>query len=256
MQELIKVKVENDRQLVSARDLHKGLNIKARFSLWVKQNFKSFEEGQDFTSVFVNTEVENNGGFQARKLQDYLITIDMAKELCMMSKTEKGKEVRKYFIQVERKWNDPQEIVKRGYAILQNENIRLKLENAKMKPKALFADAVATSKSDILIGQLAKILRQNGYETGQNRLFKWLREHHYLCSKGIRYNQPTQKAMELGLFKVKERTVNNPDGSSRITVTTMGTGKGQQYFINRFLSSEPNQLALEIEGEKHANINS
>ena len=116
-----------------------------------------------------------------------------------------------------------------------------------MKPKALFADAVATSKSDILIGQLAKILRQNGYETGQNRLFKWLREHHYLCSKGIRYNQPTQKAMELGLFKVKERTVNNPDGSSRITVTTKVTGKGQQYFINRFLNSEPNQLSLEIE---------
>ena len=116
-----------------------------------------------------------------------------------------------------------------------------------MKPKALFADAVATSKSDILIGQLAKILRQNGYETGQNRLFKWLREHHYLCSKGVRYNQPTQKAMELGLFKVKERTVNNPDGSSQITVTTKVTGKGQQYFINRFLNSEPNQLSLEIE---------
>lgn len=116
-----------------------------------------------------------------------------------------------------------------------------------MKPKALFADAVATSKSNILIGQLAKILRQNGYETGQNRLFKWLREHHYLCSKGVRYNQPTQKAMELGLFKVKERTVNNPDGSSRITVTTKVTGKGQQYFINRFLNSEPSQLSLEIE---------
>lgn len=117
-----------------------------------------------------------------------------------------------------------------------------------MKPKALFADAVATSKNDILIGQLAKILKQNGYSTGQNRLFKWLREHHYLCAKGVRYNQPTQKAMELGLFKVKERTVNNPDGSSRITVTTKVTGKGQQYFINRFLNSEPNQLALDIEG--------
>lgn len=118
----------------------------------------------------------------------------------------------------------------------------------KMKPKALFADAVATSKNDILIGQLAKILKQNGYNTGQNRLFKWLREHHYLCAKGIRYNQPTQKAMNLGLFKVRERTVNNPDGSTRITVTTKVTGKGQQYFINRFLNSEPSQLALDIEG--------
>ncbi|WP_348681664.1 phage antirepressor [Lactobacillus intestinalis] len=118
----------------------------------------------------------------------------------------------------------------------------------KMKPKALFADAVATSKNDILIGQLAKILKQNGYNTGQNRLFKWLRDHHYLCGKGIRYNQPTQKAMNLGLFKVRERTVNNPDGSTRITVTTKVTGKGQQYFINRFLNSEPSQLALDIEG--------
>ena len=106
----------------------------------------------------------------------------------------------------------------------------------KMKPKALFANAVATSKSDILIGQLAKILRQNGYETGQNRLFKWLRKNHYLCARGARYNQPTQKAMNLGLFKVKERIVNNPDGSSQITVTTKVTGKGQQYFINKFLS--------------------
>lgn len=119
-----------------------------------------------------------------------------------------------------------------------------------MKPKTLFADAVATSKSDILIGQLAKILKQNGYSTGQNRLFKWLREHYYLCSKGIRYNQPTQKAMELGLFKVKERTINNPDGSSRIIVTTKVTGKGQQYFINRFLNSKPSQLSLEIENKE------
>jgi len=117
-----------------------------------------------------------------------------------------------------------------------------------MKPKALFADAVATSRNDILIGQLAKILRQNGYETGQNRLFKWLRDHHYLCGKGIRYNQPIQKAMELGLFKVRERTINNPDGSTKITVTTKVTGKGQQYFINRFLNSKPSQLALDIEG--------
>lgn len=121
------------------------------------------------------------------------------------------------------------------------------IQIAEMKPKALFADAVATSKSDILIGQLAKLLRQNGYQTGQNRLFRWMREHHYLCSKGIRYNQPTQRAMELGLFKVRERTVTNPDGSTRIPVTTKVTGKGQQYFINRFLSLEPNQLALEIE---------
>lgn len=247
MQELIKVQVHNDRQLVSARELYKGLELKKRFSVWVNQNFSEFEEGQDYTRVPEGTVVQSGNG-TVRRYDDYALTIDMAKQLCLMSRTEKGKQYRKYLIEVERKWNNPQEIVKRGYAILQNENTRLKLENKQMKPKALFADAVATSKNDILIGQLAKILRQNGYETGQNRLFKWLREHHYLCSKGLKYNQPTQKAMELGLFRVKERTVNNPDGSSRITVTTKVTGKGQQYFINRLLSSEPTQLSLEIEG--------
>ena len=118
-----------------------------------------------------------------------------------------------------------------------------------MKPKALFADAVATSKSDIFIGQLAQFLKQNGYDIGQNRLFKWMREHHYLCSKGARYNQPTQKAMELGLFKVKERIIYIPDGSTRIAITTKVTGKGQQYFINKFLRLGLNQLSLEIESK-------
>lgn len=244
--ELIKIKVKNDQQLVSARELYKGLDIKKRFSVWISQNFKEFEENQDFTSVPEGTVVKSGNG-TVRKYDDYFLTIDMAKQLCLMSRTEKGKQYRKYLIEVERKWNDPQEIVKRGYAILQNENTRLKLENARMAPKALFADAVAASKTDILIGQLAKMLRQNGYEIGQNRLFKWLREHHYLCAKGSRYNQPTQRAMDLGLFRIKERTINNPDGSTRITVTTLVTGKGQQYFVNRFLNSEPNQLTLEIE---------
>lgn len=236
MEELVKIKVKNDRQLVSARDLYKGLEIKTRFSLWVKQNFKVFEEGQDFTSVVTTTEVQNNGGTQRRELQDYLLTIDMAKELCMMSKTEKGKEVRKYFIQVERKWNDPQEVVKRGYAILQNENTRLKLENKRMKPKALFADAVSTSKTAILIGELAKILKANGIDTGQNRLFKWLREKGYLISrKGTDYNMPTQKSMNLGLFKIKETSITHSDGHVTITKTPKVTGKGQQYFTNLFL---------------------
>ena len=242
--QLIKVTVQNDQQLLSARDLHKGLGLKRQFTDWVKQNFKDFEENTDFVFTPQSVNMPNGG---TKQIKDYFLTIDMAKQLCLMSRTEKGKQYRKYLIEVERKWNDPQEIVKRGYAILQNENTRLKLENAKMAPKALFADAVAASKTDILIGQLAKMLRQNGYEIGQNRLFKWLREHHYLCSKGAKYNQPTQRAMDLGLFRIKEGTINNPDGSTRITVTTLVTGKGQQYFVNRFLNSEPNQLTLEIE---------
>lgn len=104
-----------------------------------------------------------------------------------------------------------------------------------MKPKALFADAVATSHSSILVGDLAKILRQNGVIIGQHRLFNWLRNTGYLIKSGASKNMPTQRAMEMGLFEVKESTVTNPDGTVRITRTTKVTGKGQQYFINKFL---------------------
>ena len=100
------------------------------------------------------------------------------------------------------------------------------------RPKALFADAVAASDNSILVGELAKILRQNGVETGQNRLFQWMRENGYI----MRYtNVPTQYSMERGLMEVKERAINNPDGSIRITQTTKITGKGTLYFVNKFL---------------------
>lgn len=113
---------------------------------------------------------------------------------------------------------------------LQNQEIE------RMKPKEIFADAVATSHTSILIGDLAKLLKQNGIETGQKRLFEWLRENDYLIKrKGADWNMPTQKAMEMKLFEVKESTVNNPDGSVRINKTTKVTGKGQQYFINKFI---------------------
>ena len=109
-------------------------------------------------------------------------------------------------------------------------------EIGRMKPKEIFADAVAASHTAILIGDLAKLLKQNGIETGQKRLFSWLRENGFLIKrKGTDWNMPTQKSMEMGLFEVKESAVNNPDGSVRINKTTKVTGKGQQYFINKFL---------------------
>lgn len=105
-------------------------------------------------------------------------------------------------------------------------------------PKVLFADAVTASKRSILVGELAKILKQNGHDTGQNRLFAELREQGYLQScKGERYNQPTQMAMELGLFELKKTAINNPDGTSRVCTTTKVTPKGQQYFIRRYLNA-------------------
>lgn len=111
-------------------------------------------------------------------------------------------------------------------------------EIQRMRPKEIFADAVSTSHTSILIGDLAKLLKQNGVDTGQKRLFCWLRENSYLIRRqGSDWNMPTQKAMEMGLFEVKESTVNNSDGSVQINKTTKVTGKGQQYFINKFLGT-------------------
>lgn len=134
--------------------------------------------------------------------------------------------------------DDPDMAIKAFTALKEEreKNRLLQADNERMKPKEIFADAVATSHTAILIGDLAKLLKQNGVETGQKRLFVWMRENGYLIKrKGADWNMPTQKSMEMGLFEVKESTVNNPDGSVRINKTTKVTGKGQQYFINKFL---------------------
>ena len=119
----------------------------------------------------------------------------------------------------------------------QEQRKQLQAENEQMKPKALFADAVSTSNSSILIGQLAKILRQNGVNIGQNRLFAWMRKNGYLGTRGSNRNVPTQRSMDLGLFKTKETVINHSDGHTTVNITTKVTGKGQQYFINKFLNA-------------------
>ena len=129
----------------------------------------------------------------------------------------------------------PEQIMAEGILIAQRIIESKNKEIERMKPKEVFADAVKTSHTSILVGDLAKILKQNGIETGPKRLFEWLRNNGYLIKRnGTDRNMPTQKAMEMGLFEVKESAVNNPDGSVRITKTTKVTGKGQLYFINKF----------------------
>lgn len=241
MNEIIKVEVKDDVQVVSARELHKELGVKTRFSQWVTQNFKHFRKNIDFTSV-VTTTVVNNGA--ERELQDYALTTETAKHIAMMSATEKGYEIRDYFIQVEKEWNSPEMVMKRALEIankkvkqLKLENQEIKKENEEMKPQALFAKSVTTSNTTILVGELAKILRGNGVNIGANRLFKWLRENGYLISrKGTDYNMPTQKSMDLGLFKIKETAITHSNGSVSISKTPKVTGKGQQYFVNKFLT--------------------
>lgn len=134
---------------------------------------------------------------------------------------------------------DPDYLLRIVTALKEETDKRRALEQkaAEDSPKVLFADAVSTSDSAILIGELAKLIRQNGVEIGQNRLFQWMRDSGYLCAAGERYNMPTQRAMELGLFRVKETAISQPDGSVRVTRTTKVTGKGQQFFINKFLTA-------------------
>lgn len=233
--QLMNVTIKNNQQLVSARDLHKGLGLTGRFSRWFKTNSEFFEENTDFYKCTSST-VVNNGA--VRILDDYLLTISMAKQLAMMARTERSKLYRQYFLDLERKWNSPEEVVKRGYAILQDENTQLRIENKTMRPKALFADAVSVSKKTILIGDLAKILKQNGVNIGSVRLFRWLRKHGYLIKRDASdYNMPTQKSMERGLFEIKETVITHRDGHTTISKTPKVTGKGQIYFVNKFLKS-------------------
>lgn len=137
---------------------------------------------------------------------------------------------------------DDPDLAIRAFQALKEEREKrkvLELKNAELQPKAIFADAVTASATTILIGDLAKILKQNGIEIGQKRLFEWLRENGYLIKrKGSDWNSPTQRSMELGLFKIKETAVTHSDGHTTVNKTTKVTGKGQQYFINLFLKEK------------------
>ena len=142
---------------------------------------------------------------------------------------------------IENTLNNPDYIINilTEYKKEKEHNLVLEQQVKENKPKVLFADSVAGSDNSILVGELAKLLKQNGVDVGQNRLFKWLRNNGYLIKKsGESYNLPTQRSMDLEILDIKKRVINNPDGSSKITRTPKVTGKGQQYFINKFLSKE------------------
>ena len=237
---LVKIEVnESLEPIVSGRELHKALDVATPYDKWFPRMAEyGFAEGQDF-STFLS---ESTGG---RPATDHLIKLDMAKEICMIQRTERGKQARQYFIQVEKDYNSPEKIMARALRIAEQELSNLKItvtEQAKRieesRPKVLFAESVSASDTSILIGDLAKLLKQNGYDTGQKRLFEELRQRGFLMKAGSSKNLPTQKAMELGLFEVKESTINNPDGSVRVTKTTKVTGKGQVYFVNLFLGKQ------------------
>lgn len=239
MNELINVTLnDNHEPIVSARQLHQTLEVKKRFSAWFEQNIKGFVEGYDFTSVPGGTPVKGGNG-NTQYLDDYALTLDTAKHLAMMSKTEKGQEVRAYFIQIEKDYNSPEKIMARALLMADKKVHKLEAQIEADRPKVLFADAVSASHSSILVGELAKLLKQNGVEIGATRLFTWLRNHGYLIKRNGRdWNMPTQKSVELGLIRVKETSITHSDGHITVNKTPLITGKGQQYFINKFLNQE------------------
>ena len=237
MNELINVTLnDNHEPVVSARQLHQTLDVKKRFSAWFETNSKLFIENEDFTSVQTGT-VVNNGAI--KPLQDYALSLDMAKQLAMMSRTIKGAEVRQYFIQVEKDFNSPEKIMARALLMADKKVHQLEAKIEADRPKVLFAEAVSASHTSILVGEIAKLLKQNGVEMGANRLFNWLRAHGYLIKRNGRdWNMPTQKSVEMGLIRVKETSITHADGHITVSKTPLVTGKGQQYFINKFLNQE------------------
>nr|DAT20207.1 MAG TPA: KilAC domain protein [Caudoviricetes sp.] len=246
MNELLKINYEAEQPTVSARDLHEALEINTRFNDWFSRMAEyGFENGVDF-NLLKNEKVRLEGNREVKRdIMDYQISVDMAKQICMIQRSEKGKLYRQYFIDLEKAWNTPEQVMARALKLadrtidtLKEDNKKLIEENERMKPKEIFADAVSASTSSILIGDLAKLLRQNGVDTGQKRLFEQLRNEGYLMKTGSSRNMPKHRYVADGLFQIKETVISNPDGSVRMTKTTKVTGKGQQYFLNKYLKNK------------------
>ncbi|MCR9038570.1 phage antirepressor KilAC domain-containing protein [Bacillus sp. L381] len=180
------------------------------YKLAFKASNQIAEQFQDWLAIEVIPTIRKTGGYVANDeqfIQTYLSHVDEHTKLLFKTTLHTLKE--------------------------QNKQIE------SMKPKALFAEAVEASESSVLVGELAKIIQQNGVKIGPNKLFQWLRDNGYLIRKtGESFNLPTQRSMDMGLFEIKKRTMNNPDGSIRTTRTPKVTGKGQIYFVNKFISSE------------------
>ena len=241
MNNLINVTLnENHEPVVSGRQLHETLGVKTAYKDWFPRMTEyGFTEGEDFNPLKIEQVRQEGTRKVKRQIEDHVLKLDMAKEIAMIQRTDKGKEVRKYFIQVERDFNSPEKIMARALLMADKKVHKLEAQIEADRPKVLFADAVSASKSSCLIGELAKILKQNGIDIGQNKLFQWLRANGYLISRrGESWNQPTQKSMQLGLFELKKTNINHADGHTTVNTTTKVTGKGQQYFINKFLNQE------------------
>lgn len=240
MNELIKIEERDGKQLVSARELHEFLEIKTQFSKWFDRMCEySFYELKDFLAI---SQKRLTAQGNETTYTDYLITIQMAKELSMIQRNDKGKEAREYFIKCEESWNSDEMIMARALQITKKKMveyeekiIQLEVEMLDYKDRAKVADVIEASEDTISIGEMAKILSETGEVIGRNELFQWLRKNGYLMKKDTSetYNQPTQKSMNLGIMELIEKPVFVNPKHIVLNRTTGITGKGQTYLIKR-----------------------
>ena len=243
MQELIKVEVnDNQEPIVSARELHKVLGVSKRFSMWWETQIGyGFTENEDYVGCTCRYAANQYGGEQ--ELQDYAMKLDMAKELAMVSKTEKGKEVRKYFIQVEKDFNSPEKIMAKALKIAENTINTLSTKIEEQRPLVEFAETVANSSDNIDMNEMAKICNKenvliNGKTVGRNKLFKWLKEHGILMDNGL----PYQKYIDSKLFSVIEVVKKTAYGENTYRKVLV-SGKGQIKIVE-MIRSEMNGTQL------------
>ena len=235
MTELIKITTNDEgKQLVSARELHEGLGVGKKFTDWIKNriNKYGFEENEDYT--IINNEVQSQNRERTYLEQDYIITIDMAKELCMVENNELGRQYRKYFIECEKKLKQqaPQDYLSALKQLVAAEEERIKLQQQnqeqqllleEQQPKVEFYDDVAGSKDAVAMKEVAKVLGIKGM--GRNKLFKFLRDRKILD----RNNMPYQEYVDRGYFRVIEQRYNTNNGDIKITFTTLVYNKGIEY---------------------------
>ena len=230
MTELIKVQERDGEQLVSGRELHKFLESSERFSKWWERMVGyGFEENKDYT-LYQKVHPQNK-----QEIIDYLMKISMAKEISMLQRNEKGKEARMYFIKCEEAWNSD-EIVMARAILIQNKKIlgykekidilEKKIEND--APRVSFAETIEKASDCLLVREFSKLIATEGIHLGEKKLYRWFREKGFILKNST---EPTQTAVQKGLFKVAERVVKAVTGDI-ISTTTRITGKGQVYFLD------------------------
>ncbi|MCL2216676.1 MAG: phage antirepressor KilAC domain-containing protein [Defluviitaleaceae bacterium] len=242
MTDLIPINYDTDTPTVSGRLLHEQLGIGTEYMKWFERMCEyGFSRDLDFSPILTKTP---NGG---RPSTDHTLTIPMAKEISMLQRNEAGKTIRQYLIKIEEAWNTPEMVMSRALKmadgkikLLETSNAALTARIEEMRPKEIFADSVNVSTSSILIRDMAKILKQNGLNTEEKRFYETLRNDGFLIkNRGIDYNHPTQKSLDLGLFEMKETVITHASGIVNTYLTPRVTGKGPLYFINKYCPKVP-----------------